>query len=183
MKRLTLETIPRSGVTGIVIRGEGRHFSSGADLDDLIDMLREAGDLQGCGAAGSSLLVEHLDRFRFFQRCDVPVVAAIRGVCLGSALELALFCHRRVCGRGAVLGLPESTFGLIPGCGGVSMLTSLAGSGRSMELILSGETFSAEEAFRWNIVDIICEKDNVLQEAEGCIERINQSSHTIIDEE
>ncbi len=183
MKRLIIETIPRSGVTGIVIRGEGRHFSSGADLEDLFEMLREEEVPEGCGSAGSSLLVEHLDSFRYFQRCEVPVVAAIRGVCLGSALELALFCHRRVCGRGSVLGLPESTFGLIPGCGGVSMLTSLAGCGRSMELILSGETFSAEDAFRWNIVDLVCGKDDVLREAEGCIERINQRSLTIIDGE
>lgn len=174
MKHLILETIPHSGVTGIVIHGEGRHFSSGAKLDDLLEMLREEEAHQECGATGSLLLQEHLDTFRFFQSCSVPVVAAIRGVCLGSALELALFCHRRVCGQGAVLGLPESSFGLIPGCGGVSRLTSLAGSGKSLELILSGETFSADDAYRWNIVDIICEKDDVLHEAVGLIKRINR---------
>jgi enoyl-CoA hydratase len=139
-------------------------------------MLREEGGRDAQDTPESSLLEEHLDHFRFFQRCGVPVVAAIRGVCLGSALELALFCHRRVCGQGAVLGLPESTFGLLPGCGGVSRLTSLAGTGRSLELILSGETYSAEEAFRWNIVDLICEKDYVIREAERLIERINSGS-------
>lgn len=181
MKRLTLETIPRSGVEGIVIYGQGRHFSSGANLDDLLEMLRDEQRHHGCGTMGYALLQEHLDHFRFFQRCGVPVVAAIRGVCLGSALELALFCHRRVCGLGAVLGLPESTFGLVPGCGGVSMITALAGRGKALELILSGETFSAEEACRWNIVDMICGKDDVIHEAVRLIKRINGKTAPLPD--
>jgi enoyl-CoA hydratase/carnithine racemase len=111
------------------------------------------------------LLNNNLHAFSFFEQCTVPVVAAIRGVCLGSGLELALFCHARVCGAGAVLGLPESTFGLMPGCGGVYKMNSLAGRARTMELILSGASFSAEEALAWKIVDLIVPKKEVIARA------------------
>ncbi len=109
----------------------------------------------------------------------MPVVAAIRGVCLGSALELALFCHLRICAPGSVLGLPESTFGLIPGCGGVQKMIAIAGRARALELILSGETFSGEDAHRWKIVDTLCGKNEVVEEAIRIIGRINDRRQAI----
>jgi enoyl-CoA hydratase/carnithine racemase len=86
-------------------------------------------------------------------------------VCLGSALELALFCHARICGKGSVLGLPESGFGLVPGCGGIQMIQALAGRSRALELILSGSSFTAEEAFAWKIVDKIVAKKDIVDSA------------------
>jgi enoyl-CoA hydratase len=171
LKRLSEEVIPFSGIRGIVMYGSGRHFSSGADLDDLLTAVTA---MPGGGPASSSsqdLLNNNLHAFRFFEQCTVPVVAAIRGVCLGSALELALFCHARVCGAGAVLGLPESTFGLMPGCGGIYKMHSLTGRARTMELVLTGASFSAEEALAWKIVDLIVPKKEVIARA---IELINK---------
>ncbi len=161
MRRLTDEVIPRSVATGIVIYGSGRHFSSGADLDDLISAIKEPEESADAGDR-SYILNDNLRSFAFFENLDIPVVAAIRGVCLGSALELTLFCHARICGNGSVLGLPESTFGLIPGCGGIQKMASMVGRSRAMELVLSGSTFTPEEALRWKIVDKIAPKNDVL---------------------
>jgi enoyl-CoA hydratase len=171
LRRLTNEVIPRSDITGIVIYGKGRHFSSGADLDDLISAIKEREETASDGNR-SSILTDNLRSFTFFEDLDIPVVAAIRGVCLGSALELALFCHCRICGDGSVLGLPESTFGLIPGCGGIIKMATLAGLPRAMELVLSGSSFSSEEALRWKIVDKIAPKNDVVSVAINFIRSI-----------
>jgi enoyl-CoA hydratase/carnithine racemase len=111
------------------------------------------------------MLVDNLLSFSFFDDLDIPVIAAITGVCLGSALELALFCHCRICGSGSVLGLPESSFGLMPGCGGIQKLRAFSGLPRAMELVLSGSSFTAEEAYRWNIVDAIVPRKDTITDA------------------
>jgi len=110
-------------------------------------------------------LYDNLNSFRYFYDLDIPVIAAIRGVCLGSALELALFCHARICGKGSVLGLPEASFGLIPGCGGIQNINALAGRPRALELILSGSSFTAEDALNWKIVDKIVPKKDIVDTA------------------
>ena len=171
---LTREIIPRSNVAGIIIYGSGRHFSSGAVLQELIGEVKTASRKapQHAGA-GCAPLMDNLRSFVFFEELNIPVVAAIRGVCLGSALELALFCHARICGTGSVLGLPETTFGLLPGCGGVQKLNALAGRPRALELLLSGASFSAEEALEWNIVDAIVPKKDIVREAIKLIKRVS----------
>lgn len=126
----------------------------------------------GSDEATSALLTDNLRSFRFFEEAKVPVVAAIRGVCLGSAMELALFCHARICGAGAVLGLPESSFGLIPGCGGIHQLQALTGLSRTIELVLTGSTFDAEEAYRWKIVDKIVGKNDAVSTAVDVIRSV-----------
>ncbi len=130
-----------SGLRAIVIGGEGRHFSSGADVDELL-ALSEPG-----------LMMENYRAFLALEELHIPVIAAIRGVCLGSALELALFCHFRICADDAVLGLPETTFNLMPGIGGIQRLAALAGEARAIELILRGNTFTAAEAFTAGLAD------------------------------
>ena len=117
---------------------------------------------------------DNLKSFMYFDRLAVPVAAAIRGVCLGSALELALFCRVRVCGAGSVLGLPETTFGLIPGCGGIQKMNALAGKRRTLELVLSGATFDAGDALRWNIVDAVVPRADVVDEAIRLIRKMNK---------
>jgi len=151
--------------------GRGRHFSSCADLEDLIGALREAG---AAHKADSSMLLDNLSSFSFFEELSVPVIAAVRGVCLGSGLEIALFCHARVCGSGSVLGLPETGFGLIPGCGGILNFAARAGRRRALETVLTGSSFSAEEALAMNIVDAVVPKKEVVASAVRLVEKIDE---------
>jgi len=148
----------------IIISGEGRHFSSGAALNELLGLadIPSKGENQRNGTVLMDLLNRNLDAFLFFEQTEIPVISAIRGACLGSAFELAIFSHFRFCSEDAVIGLPETTFGLIPGIGGISGVAALAGKSIAMELILRGNTFTGLEALKMNLVDGIFPKKQVV---------------------
>ncbi|HNY01453.1 MAG TPA: enoyl-CoA hydratase/isomerase family protein [Bacteroidales bacterium] len=141
------------GLKAVIIRGRGRHFSSGADVQELLD----------CTEPG--LMMENYRTFQLLEEMPVPVIAAIRGVCLGSAFELALFCHFRICSHDAVLGLPETNFNLMPGIGGIQRMAALAAEARAVELVLRGNTFQAAEAFTYGLADYLVPKQQVLDSA------------------
>ena len=147
----------------LVISGQGRHFSAGAELDELISLVSDENSIKNNDL--SDFLSKNLETFMFFEQANFPVISAIKGVCLGSALELALFTHYRFCGEDAVLGLPETTFNLLPGIGGITRIAKLAGKSKALELVLRGNTFPAEEALSLNIVDHILPKKKVIQAA------------------
>jgi enoyl-CoA hydratase/carnithine racemase len=151
----------------IIISGQGRHFSSGAQVDELLNLVH--GNLRNNRSDESNNLNDFLNRnfetFLFFEKINIPVISAIRGACLGSALEFALFTHYRFCGEDAVFGLPETTFNLLPGIGGISRVALLSGKSRALELVLRGNTFSAEEALKMNIVDKILPRKKVVETA------------------
>ena len=161
---LTEQVIPVSGIKALVIYGSGRHFSSGADHVDLTDRILEnlppayPHELPG-------FLTENTKSFGYIAQLGIPTFAAIRGTCLGSALELALCCKFRICGEGTVFGLPETTFGLMPGCGGTVRLPGIVGESKAIELVLSGRNFSAEEAYEWGIVHRVVPRKTVVEEA------------------
>jgi enoyl-CoA hydratase len=131
----------------VMISGEGRHFCNGADLDSL---KRQA-------AEGSADFPRLLDKGKqllgLFSEATVPVVACIRGGCLGAGLELALSCHFRFASRTAMLGFPETSLRLMPGLGGTQVSLRTLGRSRLIELILSARLINGEEAFLSGLVD------------------------------
>jgi enoyl-CoA hydratase/carnithine racemase len=82
-----------------------------------------------------------------------PVIAAVHGFALGGGCELALSCDIIVADGTAVLGLPEATVGLVPGCGGTQLLARRVGPGRAADLIFSGRRVGADEAAAIGLVD------------------------------
>lgn len=160
LQLLVAKVIPKSNVRAIIIRGKGRHFSSGADLDELVKSIREEKKTDHAKTLHSNSL-----SFHFFSELNIPVIAVITGVCIGSALELALHCHFRLCSTDAIFGLPESTFGLMPGIGGIPKMMELAGKAKTIELVLNGNTFSAKEALNRNIVDAVYPKKILMEKA------------------
>ena len=152
-------------VRGIIIRGAGRHFSSGAALDELLQRI-SGGDCPSEGPQQEEhFLVRNYRSFQWFEEAHVPVIAAIRGVCLGSAFELALLSHFRICSEDAVFGLPETSFNLLPGLGGIRKILELSGKANTIELVLRGKTFSASEALELGLVDRIVPKRELHAEA------------------
>jgi enoyl-CoA hydratase len=153
------------GLRAIVISGQGRHFSSGAHLDELLNLANgeQAPDHKERVNFLRDFLKRNFESFLYFEKVNIPVISAIRGACLGSALEFVLFTHYRFCGEDAVFGLPETTFNLLPGIGGISRVALLSGKSRTLELVLRGNTFSAEEALKLNIVDKILPKKKVVE--------------------
>jgi enoyl-CoA hydratase/carnithine racemase len=160
---LTTEIIPGSDIKSLVIYGNGRHFSAGADHYDLSDWIRENLP-EDYPASLPSFLTDTIQSYRYIDTMQIPTFAAIRGVCFGSALELALSCKFRICGEGTVLGFPESSFGLMPGCGGSVKLPAIIGRSKATELIISGRNFSADEAYRWGIVQKVVPRKTLVEE-------------------
>ena len=132
----------------IVLAGGGRHFSAGADI-------REFGTP---AALAEPTLGQVIDRV---ERSEKPVIAAIRGSCLGGGLELALAAHHRIAASDATLGLPEVKLGLIPGAGGTQRLPRLVGPARGLDVILSGEAVRAEAWGQSGLLDRVVPGDPI----------------------
>ena len=125
-------------IRAIVIRGEGRGFSAGADI-------AEFGQPRHALRLGDLCLA--------IENAPKPVIAAIHGMALGGGMELALAAHYRIANEAALLGLPEVNLGLLPGAGGTQRLPRLVGAREALRLMLTGVPITAAEAFTLGLVD------------------------------
>ncbi len=137
----------------VVITGAGeKAFVAGANIKAFEAQINagEAGleEMRAYLAQGQAL-------FTKIEHAPVPVIAALNGVALGGGLELALACQMRLAAPGARLGQPEINLGLIPAWGGTQRLPRLIGSAAALQLILTGETLTAEQALALGLVNTI----------------------------
>lgn len=174
---LVREYIVQSRVKGIIISGNGRHYSSGADVEQLKEIFGTQSKLDSNGklVAYPTWYQENRNTFNYFYNANIPVISAINGLCVGSGTELALSSHIRVCGSGSILGLPESSFGFLPGVNGTLRYTELLGLGKALELVLVGETFSAQDAKELGLVDVIVNKKDTMNYSEELMKFILKS--------
>jgi enoyl-CoA hydratase/carnithine racemase len=100
------------------------------------------------------------------------VIAAVNGFALGGGCETAMACTIRVASEKAKFGQPEVTLGLIPGGGGTQRLPRLVGKGRALQLILSGEMISAQEAYRIGLVNEVVPPADLITRAEAILRKI-----------
>jgi enoyl-CoA hydratase/carnithine racemase len=143
--KLAREAQANASIRAIVLTGAGeKAFCAGADLKERQGM-------------SDNEVRAQLDLYRselgLLDRSPKPVVAAINGVALGGGLELALCCDLRVAAPHAVLGLPETSLGIIPGAGGTQRLPRVVGEARAKEMILLARRLSADEALAWGLVN------------------------------
>lgn len=127
-------------VEAIVLIGADRHFLSGSDLREF---------------AGELAKPELPDVLDLVERCRQPVVAALSGTTLGGGLELALACDARIAAPGGRVGLPEVTFGMIPGAGGTQRTLRLLPPSRVLELVTSGKALGVEQAAEEGLIDAV----------------------------
>jgi len=130
-----LERAHKDGTRAIVIAGDARAFAAGADLDEFL-------------AEGPAL--EAWDRL---WRCELPLIAAVRGFALGGGLELAMSCDMIVAAEDARLGQPEIKLGIMPGAGGTQRLTRAVGKALAAEMILLGRELRGNEAYARGLVN------------------------------
>jgi len=147
----------------VIVSGAGRHFCAGADLAALRAQARDTAGLAEALARGKAVL----DLIRF---APVPVIAAIRGSCLGAGLEIALACHFRVAAATAMLGFPESDHGLIPGLAGT--LAESVRRGALVRLVLGGGMVNGTEALGMGLVDRAVPVRDVEREAVALAESL-----------
>ena len=98
----------------------------------------------------------------YLQDLDIPVAAAISGVCFGGGLEIALACHMRICSENALFAFPETNLGLMPGLGGTFRLGERLSLQDSLKMILGGDMINAEEALSLKVVDTIIRNEEPL---------------------
>ncbi len=148
---------PTSGA--VVITGTEKCFAAGAEL-------AEVGALTALEALRFSALGQRL--MRRIEEHAKPVVAAIRGYCLGGGLDLALACHLRVASSDAMFAHPGAGLGIITGWGGTQRLPRILGPGgraRAAELLATGSNITAQQAYAWGLVNRIVPLEKVLEAA------------------
>lgn len=155
-------------VHGVVLTGAGdKAFIAGADISELAHV--DAYDAQESSRFGQDVLnlIENLGK---------PVIAAINGFALGGGCETAMACTIRLAAEHARFGQPEVKLGLLPGGGGTQRLPRLVGKGRALQLILTGETISAQEAYRIGLVNEIVTAANLIARAEAILKQISANA-------
>lgn len=145
-------------VRAIVLTGRGeKAFVAGADVAELRD--NDVSTARAFAERGQKT-------FARVEEFPKPIIAAVNGYALGGGCELACACHIRYASENARFGQPEINLGVIPGYGGTRRLARLAGKGRALEAILSGEPIFAEEAYRIGLVNRVVPPAELAEEAE-----------------
>jgi enoyl-CoA hydratase len=151
-------------IKGIILTGDGeKAFVAGADIKELSALTQE--QAYAFAQNGQRL-------FKLIEDCPKPVIAAVNGFALGGGCELAMACHIRVASENATFGQPEVNLGIIPGYGGTQRLTQLVGRGKALELMLSGDRISADEARAIGLVNHVVPKDELMTFVSQLISRI-----------
>ena len=153
-----------AAVRGVILTGAGdKAFIAGADISELATVTAvEAAQSSNVGQEVLNL-VENLGK---------PVIAAINGFALGGGCETAMACTIRVASETAKFGQPEVKLGLVPGGGGTQRLPRLVGKGRALQIILSGEMISAQDAYRIGLVNEVVPAAEVMARAEAILKQI-----------
>jgi len=133
---------------------EGRVLVLGSAV---VGVFASGGDVEHVSRIDSTGFVGYMQAIReVLDRLDglvAPSIAAIDGAALGGGLELALACTLRVAGDGSRLGLPQVKLGAIPVAGGTQRLPRIVGHGKALDLLVTGRTVGAEDAYNMGLVD------------------------------
>lgn len=151
-------------VRAVILTAAGdKAFVSGADVSELARLTPVTGRETSLRGQAIFNLIENLSK---------PVIAAVRGYALGGGCELAMACTLRIASETARFGQPEVKLGIIPGYAGTQRLSRLVGKGRALELILSGETITAQEAHRIGLVNRVVPAEELIPTAEAAARKI-----------
>lgn len=136
------------GLNRLIITGNDKFFSAGADLNELSELT--AAQAFEFSREGQALMMA-IDQF------PVPVIAAIRGYCMGGGMDLALACDYRIAASNAVFGHRGASLGVMTGWGGTQRLPRLIGKARALQMFLLAEMVRADEALSIGLVDKIAD--------------------------
>jgi enoyl-CoA hydratase len=162
--RLFTQDLPGRDIKGVILTGAGpKAFAAGADISEFLQLTPDTGremSLRGHGV------------FFAIERFPKPVVAAVNGFALGGGCELAMACHIRIASDNARFGQPEASLGILPGFGGSQRLIQFIGKGKAMELLLTGDMISAQEALALGLVNHVVPQEELLDKARAILGKI-----------
>ena len=157
LRRTILALKRDASVRAVIITGAGdKSFIAGADINELAVQSPSGGRDHAMRGQHVLDLIENMGK---------PVIAAINGFALGGGCELAMACTLRVAADTARLGQPEINLGIIPGYAGTQRLARLVGSGRALEILLTGDHITAQEAHRIGLVNRVVPAAELMAEA------------------
>jgi enoyl-CoA hydratase/3-hydroxyacyl-CoA dehydrogenase len=148
-------------------------FSAGADIKSFTQMDEERG--RALIDAGHALM-------RGFERSSIVTIAAVNALALGGGCELAMACDVRLAARSASFGQPEINLGIMPGFGGTQRLPRLVGEGKALEMNLTGDPISAEEAYDFGLVNRVVDDHQLLDTALSWARKLSGQAPVAISE-
>jgi enoyl-CoA hydratase len=167
--RQAFEQIARDAyIRGAILTGAGeKAFVAGADINELAKL---------SALEAREFALRGQQTFRMLETMPKPSVAAINGYALGGGLELAMACTVRFAAETAKMGQPEVKLGIICGYGGTQRLPRLVGRGRALELLLSGETIAAAEAYRIGLVNAVTPQAELLERSRAWLGKVMENA-------
>ena len=142
----------------LLLRADGQHFCTGADLDEVRERSTSADDLDAFMALGHAVM-------QCLETSRLPVVAAVNGYCLAGGLELALCADVVLLADNGRMGCQHARYGLVPGWGGTQRLPRLVGLRRALDLMYSARWLSADEALAWGLANQIVAAEELAQQS------------------
>jgi len=143
-------------LVGAVITGTDRAFAAGAEISEIANLA--AAEAFEFSRFGQSVMRE-------IENSKRPVIAAIRGYCMGGGFDLALTCHARIAAPDATFAHPGGSLGIITGWGGTQRCSRLIGHARALELFVTGTRIGADEALAWGLINTIAPAEQAVPAA------------------
>jgi 2-oxoglutaroyl-CoA hydrolase len=143
----------------IVLRAEGKHFSSGGNIPGFLEKTPEELTKLAWNVAAPA-------------RCEKPVIAANRGYCFGIGFELSLACDFRIVSETCQYSLPEQRLGQIPGSGGSPRLQGMVGITRAKDIIMRAKRITSEQAVAWGIATERVKDDELASATDNLVEEL-----------
>ncbi|MBA4390346.1 MAG: hypothetical protein C0399_05355 [Syntrophus sp. (in: bacteria)] len=148
----------------VIVTGEGdKAFVAGADIMEMKDLT---------ALEGAAFSQRGHEAMNTLENMEKPVIAAVNGFALGGGFELALACDFIYASDKAKLGFPETTLGIHPGFGGTQRAAKLVGLAKAKELIFTGKTINAQEAYEIGLVNKVVPHDQLMTEVLALAEKI-----------
>ncbi len=166
--RMVEDLIIDPEVRVIIVKGEGKLFSSGVDFNSLAGLV---GRFMPDAAAGGGLIRSDIHRFQSIlnrlETIEIPIICAMHNRAYGLGVEFSLVCDIRLMSDDCTWGMQELKYGVIPDLGGTARLSRIVGQSRAMEILMTGKMYSAQQALDWGIVNYIYPPDQLLAQAEN----------------
>ena len=151
--RLAEEAVKDPEIRAIILKGEGKLFSAGVDFNALgAEVGPYLGEDGAGGAALRALIYQYQQYMNRIEAVELPIICAMHGRVFGMGVELALACDIRLMSDDCIWCMPELRLGVIADLGGSSRLPKLLGQSRAMEILMTGNEFTAPQALDWGLV-------------------------------